>query len=359
MTMRTPILPWRATCMQVYTYGTNRAKTRAESMAVVNKSLDRWLELLDNLGRYGGEKQLALFPEFALQGFPGKESAADWIEKSCFEIPGSPEIARLQNKAKELGIFIGANAYERDPEWPGRFFNCSFLIDDQGDIVLKYRRINTQHAGSPHDFMDKYLARYGVEGIFPVAKTKLGNIGMIPCGEIMYPEAARAVMFRGAEVLLHPTSDFGAWDNWSWQSCKKARASENMMYLISANSGGIRGTSVPETENAGRSRIFDWEGRTLAEGPSPGESMRCNTLIDVEALRRVRSTEGGFNRIVGIRTEIYRLVYDTTVFFPANSFADAGMESRAKIREARHNALSNLAKVGAIPPLETDRKAAE
>jgi predicted amidohydrolase len=357
--MTSPIMPWRATAMQVYTYSTNACADRAEAMAIVNRSLDRWMQLLDGLGRSGaGMRQLALFPEFAMQGFPQKESAAQWIEKSCFDIPGSPEIKRLQDKAKELGIFIGANAYERDPEWPGRYFNCSFLIDDKGEIVLKYRRINTVHAGSPHDFMDKYYARYGIDGVFPVAQTVLGNIGMIPCGEIMFPEAARALMFRGAEVLLHPTSDFGAADNSSWQSAKKVRASENMMFLISSNTGGFRGGSNPEAECAGRSRIFDWEGRVLAEGPSPGESMRCNTIIDVEALRRIRSSAGGFNRLIRIRTEMYRPVWNSTVFYPANRFADAAMESKAKIRDVQEEAFANMARGNIIPP-RIQAKAAE
>ncbi len=346
------IAPWRATCMQVYNYSVQRAANRAESEAIMARSLDRWEELIDNVAGRSSEKNLLLFPEFSLQGFPTKETAAEWIEKACLQIPGSPEIERLCKKAQQHRCYIGGNAYETDPEWPGRYFNTSFLIDDSGTVILKYRRINTSYASSPHDAMDKYFARYGIEGTFPVAKTPLGNLAMIPCGEIMYPEAARAMMMRGAEVLLHPTSDFGAADNWSWQSAKKVRASENMMYLISANSGGVRGSRTPEADNAGRSRIFDWEGRVLAEGPSPGESLRCNTLIDVEMLRRVRSSSGGFNRLASLRAEMYRPLYDNAEFYPVNRFPDKGIDSRESIRIANRQSLTNMAKAGIIPPVE-------
>ena len=340
--------PWRATCMQVYTHILNRVSTREDAMVIVNRSLDRWTELVGAAKR-SGEKQIMLFPEFALQGFPIHESSEEWIAKACFEIPG-PETERLQKLAQDNNCYIGANSYEIDPEWPGRYFNCSYLIDDTGEIILKYRRINTAHSASPHDFLDKYLDKYGIEGMFPVAKTLLGNIGMIPCGEIMYPEAARALAFRGAEVILHPTSDYGADDNWSWQSAKKVRASENMVYLISANAGGMPEAYRGINDIAGQSRIFDWEGRVLTQGPSPGESLRCSALIDVEALRRVRSTRGGFNRLAQARPEAYAALYASTSIYPVNKFADKPMESRKSVKEALKDALDNMVKNDMLPP---------
>jgi len=342
------IEPWRATCMQVYTHILNRVSTREDAMAIVHSSLDRWTELAKAAAR-SDEKQLLLFPEFALQGFPIHESSEEWIAKACFDIPG-PETERLQKLAQDLNCYIGANSYERDPEWPGRYFNCSYLINDSGDIILKYRRVNTAHASSPHDFLDKYLDKYGLEGMFPVAETPLGNIGMMPCGEIMFPEAARTLAFRGAEVILHPTSDYGADDNWSWQSAKKVRASENMVYLVSANAGGMPEAYRGINDIAGQSRIFDWEGRVLTQGPSPGESLRCSALIDVEALRRVRSTTGGFNRIAQARPEAYAAVYASTAIYPVNRFADKPMESRKMVKTMLQDSIKNMVKNKMLPP---------
>ncbi|MDG2321731.1 MAG: nitrilase-related carbon-nitrogen hydrolase [Rhodospirillaceae bacterium] len=339
---------WRATCMQVYTRILNRASAREEAMEIVNNSLDRWSELA-GASRQRDRNQLLLFPEFALQGFPIHESADEWIAKACFQIPG-PETDRLQKLAQDLKCYIGANSYEIDPEWPGRYFNCSYLIEPSGDMILKYRRINTAHSASPHDFLDKYLDRYGLEGMFPVVKTPLGNIGMMPCGEIMYPEPARALAFMGAEVILHPTSDYGADDNWSWQSAKKVRASENMVYLISANAGGMPEAYRGVHDIAGQSRIFDWEGRVLAQGPTPGESLRCSTLINVEALREVRSNGAGFNRIAQARPDAYAKLYADTTIYPVNRFADKPMESKKMVREVMGESLDNMAKRDMIPP---------
>ena len=334
--------------MQVYCNLVNSASDRAEARVIMNRSIDRWIELLRGVARQG-PPQLALFPEFALTGFPLTESADEWLDKACIDIPG-PETERLQREAQNLKIWIGANAYERDASWPGRYFNCCFLISPSGDIVLKYRRINTVFTASPHDFMEEYLERYGIEGTFPVAKTELGNIAMMPCGEIMYPEAARMFMLRGAEVLLHPTSDHGASDMWSWESAKKTRASENMMYLISANQTGLIGGQLPQGQTAGHSKIYDWDGRILSNTGSPGESTVCSDWIDVEALRRIRSLPGSGNRLLRQRLDIYRPLYNQTTLYPPNSFADAPMDSRDRILEVQRKAFDNLVSSGVITP---------
>ena len=123
------IKPWRATCVQVPTKFVYRAGSRDEAQAIINRSLDRWEELISVAAMRGGdERQLLLFPEFAMTGFPIKEDVKTWIDKACSEIPG-PITERLQKQAQQHGVYIGANAYEHDPEWPGRYFNCSFLIE--------------------------------------------------------------------------------------------------------------------------------------------------------------------------------------------------------------------------------------
>ena len=78
---------WKATCMQTMNHVVNRAANRDEAMLIVNKSLDRWDELLASLvASNGSMKQLYLFPEFNLQGFPLNENVNEWIEKACLRI---------------------------------------------------------------------------------------------------------------------------------------------------------------------------------------------------------------------------------------------------------------------------------
>ncbi|RVT90983.1 nitrilase-related carbon-nitrogen hydrolase [Sphingomonas crocodyli] len=343
------IKPWRAHCIQTLNYVVNDVSTREDAQAIVQKSLDRWEKLIaSTVGRsQGGMRNLVLFPEFALTGFPIQETAAEWIEKACIQIPG-PETERLQKMAQQYGIFIGANAYEYDPQWPGRYFNCCFLIDPSGDVILKYKRVNTVHSPSPHDFMDRYFDHYGIEGAFPVVKTELGNIGMFPCGEIMYPEAARVLLMRGAEVILHPTSDHGVGDFIGWEQCKRARAAENMVYLVSTNSGGMMGS--PAGGNImGNSKIIDYNGLVLSNTGGPGESNRASAIIDVQTLRMVRQELGPLNRIARQRTEMYMRVFNEASFYPPNSFVDKPMGSKAEVNGIQRATMDRLAAKGIIP----------
>ncbi|MBV9121428.1 MAG: amidohydrolase [Chloroflexi bacterium] len=327
----------------------NSAANRSEAWNIIRGNLDRACELIDGAINWGGRDiKLLLFPEFAFQGFPYRESAQEWIDKACHDLPG--DISRpLQDKAREYGVYIGANHYESDPEWPGRYFNCSFLIDPAGEVILKYRRINSAQTPSPHDFMDAYFERYGIEGTFPVADTPLGKLAMMPCGEIMFPEAARMFMMRGAEVLLQPTSDAGGPEHSAWESAKTVRAAENMMYLVSANSCGTAGSNIAADNQGGNSRIIDYEGRTLAYG-GPGESTRASAMIDVEALRQARRTTGSQNRLLRSRFEIYRPLYEQTVFYPANAFATAPMPHRSAIIDVQQQALRNMIERGVTVP---------
>jgi predicted amidohydrolase len=328
---------WQATCMQTINRAVNRATSREEAMRIVDGSIDRWEELLGYaVGRASTVPRLVLFPEFNLQGFPVRETAEEWIRKACLQIPGSPQIERLQAIAQRFKVWLGANAYEAPDEWPGMYFNCSFLLDPSGNLVLKYRRVSTEQGFSPHDILERYLERHGIDGLWPVARTPIGNLAMMPCGEILWPETARCLALRGAEVILHPTSDHGRTEFMAWESAKRTRAAENMVYLVSANAGGIEG-GPPSGQNTGHSKIFDFQGRVLADTKSAGESTRAFANIDVELLRKARCTPGGLfgvNRLARLRIEAYAPVYAAASFYPPNLWADGPMKSKAQIQEA-------------------------
>ncbi len=327
---------WQAISMQTINNVVNGASSRAEAMAIVDRSIDRWEQLLGYaLGRASDVPRLVLFPEFNLQGFPVTESTEQWIERACLDIPGSPAIERLQRLAQKFSVYLGANAYERSSDWPGMYFNCSFLIGPSGDILLKYRRVSTEQGFSPHDVLERYIERHGIEGLWPVARTPIGNLAMMPCGEILWPETARCLMLRGAEVILHPTSDHGHSEFMAWESAKRTRAAENMVYLISANAGGITG-GPPSNQNAGHSKIFDFQGRLLSSSDSAGESFRCNAVIDVNLLRQARCTPGGLfgvNRLARLRPEAYAPLYAAASFYPPNLWLDGPMKSKQQIQE--------------------------
>lgn len=122
------------------------------------------------------------------------------------------------------------------------------------------------------------------------------------------------------------------------------------MFLVSANQTGQIGGLLPQGQTAGHSKIYDWDGRVLANSGAPGESTVASDWIDVEALRRVRALPGSGNRLLRQRLDIYRPLYNATTLYPANKFADKPMDSRERILEVQQEAYQNLVKAGVITP---------
>lgn len=316
------ITPWRATCIQMRSQLVLGASDRASAFEIIQSNLTHGVDLIDRACRGDQPPRLVVTPEFAFQGAPQGMAVEAWIEKACCPIPG-PITAPLQASARAFGIYIAGNQFETDPEWPGRYFNTSFLIDPAGEVTVRYRRVTTAAFPSPHDFLDAYLARYSEDEVFPVADTELGRLALIPCSEISVPEVARVFMMRGAEVILHPTNSRKS----HWEDAAKiTRCAENKSVLISANVAGPIGFSDDRTELGGHSRIIDHEGRILAFDESADVSIATTALIDVEALRRDRVEDEGPSGLLRARWECYRPYFARASFYPPNSFLDHPMK---------------------------------
>src|SRR5262245_66118339 len=154
---------------------------RTGEWAALDDTIAHLIGLIAAATRGPDPAHLVVLPEFSLQGPPHGLPAAEWMDKACCPIPG-PITEPLQKLARRRRIYIGAHQFESDPEWPGRYFNTSFLINPAGGVILRYRRVNTAAFPSPHDFMDADLARYSMAEIFPVADTELGYLDLILCG---------------------------------------------------------------------------------------------------------------------------------------------------------------------------------
>jgi predicted amidohydrolase len=319
-----------------------RCADKASAWALIDENVARALRAIEAACEGPVAPRLVVLPEFAFQGPPHAVPLPRWIEMACDTIPGTIT-QRLQELAARRRVFIAGNLFEHDSRWPGRFFNSCFLIDSSGTVRLRYRRINTALWPSPHDFMDAYLAEYGMEGTFPVADTELGRLAVIACGEIAVPEVSRAFMLRGAEVLLHPTNEELSPGQ---EAAKIARAAENMMYLVSANVAGPIGFSLDGSVPGGRSRIVDFRGVTLDYEPGADETTRVSALIDVESLRAARRDVGLGNTLLRSRWEMYWPLFKDAAFYPPNRFLTLPMAQSAQTQPVAAAALANLLDAG-------------
>jgi predicted amidohydrolase len=130
-------------------------------------------------------------------------------------VPG-PSTARLGESARRHGFYIVAGLIERDGK---AAYNTSVLIDRQGKLVGKYRKV--------------FLPREEIEGgltpgdSFPVFDTDFGRIGIMVCWDAEYVEAARSLAEEGAEVILVPAAG-------GYMTLLKARALENHLFVVSS-----------------------------------------------------------------------------------------------------------------------------
>lgn len=181
-------------------------------------------------------------------------------------IPG-PTTARLGEVARQYGCYLVAGLYEQDGNV---FYNTAVLLDRQGKLVGKYRKTHL-----PNEEFTEGLTP-GDE--YPVFQTDFGTVGMMICWDVQFPEPARALAAKGAEMIFLPI--------WGGNEIlARARAIENHLTLVTSSydmktaiinpQGDFLGVATPEQpvvccevnldEKIIQEWIGDMKGRTIRE----------------------------------------------------------------------------------------------
>jgi deaminated glutathione amidase len=339
------ITPYKALALQITCEAVNSCTTKLAAKEKIFAAIERiGKQIKASKAFIGQDLKLVVVPEYFLTGFPMGETMEEWKEKACIEMDGD-EYAALKKIAIESQIFLSGNVYELDKKFADLYFQTSFIIDPKGELILRYRRLNSMFAPTPHDVLDKYIEVYGKESLFPVAKTEIGNLACIASEEILYPEIARCLVLNGAEILLHASSEVGSPMPTQKNIGKLARAIENMAYVISANSAGISGYAIPANSTDGHSQIINYEGLKLCEA-GYGESMVANATIHIDALRHHRSRPGMNNFLSRQRFELFAATYAKSIY-PANSLANKKAD-RMHFTETQKTVITKLKQNGII-----------
>lgn len=337
---------YRALALQTACFAVNKAQTRQAAREIITAAIARLSrQIAASIAFIGSDVRLVVLPEYFLTGFPLGETIEAWRDKACLEINGA-EYEALGKIAQDRNIFLSGNAYELDQNFPALYFQTCFIIAPNGEVVLRYRRLYSMFAPTPHDVWDKYLDVYGLAGVFPVAKTEIGNLAALASEEILYPEIARCLMMRGAEVICHNTSEIYGEMTLPKNAAKISRAIENIIYIIASNSAGIAETPIPASSTDGGSRIVDYRGLTLAE-TAQGESMAAFAEIDLSAQRRYRRRPGLANIVSRQRFELFAECYAKNSFYPANTLLDK-IPDRAHFANTQRESIERLAELGII-----------
>src|SRR5438093_10314111 len=240
--------------------------------------------------------RLIAFPEGALQAFNDEVldlDHAQFARECTIDIPGE-ETEALGHMAREYDAFIMAQAKARHPDWPERFFNVGFILNPQGEVILKHYKVSplfpVEHSVCPHDIYDWWMEKYGrtLEAFWPVVDTAIGRLGIMMAMEGNYPENGRGLALNGAEVVYRASLPGPFTQNDIFEISNRARALENNMYIIARNIGGYYlypDSETPIDAGSGQSMIADYRGQIVGKQRDTNGSTFVAGVVNIEALR--------------------------------------------------------------------------
>ncbi|MBN1572091.1 MAG: hypothetical protein JW984_02725 [Deltaproteobacteria bacterium] len=198
------------------------------------------LDIKNNLDRASGfikeitsssNPDVILFPELFLSGYTFKYRRE--VERVSFPLNENEHLSPFIEITRERSIAVCGGYSEREGD---SIYNSSFFIAD-GEIIANYRKVHLFHDEA--DFFEP-----GDTG-FRVFEYRGARLGMMICFDWIFPEAARTLSLKGAQVILHPA-------NLVLPYCQRAmyaRAIENRVFIATAN-------RIGEEENGGRKNSF-------------------------------------------------------------------------------------------------------
>jgi N-carbamoylputrescine amidase len=212
---------------------------------------------------------------------------------SAHELEKHPTVARFENLAKQLGVVLPVSVFERAGQ---AHYNTTVIIDADGKRLGYYRK---SHIPDGRGYQEKFYFSPGDTG-FKVWDTAVGRIGLGICWDQWFPEAARAMALKGAEVLLYPTAigseppNPGYDSSNHWQNTMCGHAAANIMPLAASNRVGTETAPDGRSDTFyGRSFIADHQGEKVAEMDRKEEGVRV-ARFNLEALSDLRRSWGVF-----------------------------------------------------------------
>ena len=205
---------------------------------------------------------------------------------------GHATVAHFAKLAKELGVVLPVSFFEADGN---KGYNSLALIDADGKTLGLYRK---SHIPDSPGYSEKFYFANGDTG-FKVFDTAVGKVGTGICWDQWFPEAARAMVLKGAEILIYPTAigsepSYPAWDSRDhWQRVMQGHAGANLTPVIAANRVGVEAGATGKIAFYGSSFITDHTGAKLAEADRVSEGV-ITAGLDMEAIAEARRLWGVF-----------------------------------------------------------------
>ena len=207
-------------------------------------------------------------------------------------IPG-PSTEMFGELARQYGVVIVTSLFERRA--PGLYHNTAVVIERDGTIAGTYRKM---HIPDDPAYYEKFYFTPGDLGFRPI-DTSVGRLGVMVCWDQWYPEAARLMALRGAELLIYPTAigyalsdshDEQQRQRRAWQTVQRGHAVANGLPVVTVNRVGF------EPDPSGQTEGIQFWGTSFVAGPqgelyyeaSDDDEESIIVSIDMEHSEQVR-----------------------------------------------------------------------
>lgn len=198
-------------------------------------------------------------------------------------IPG-PTIERLAAKARAYGIYLHCGSIPERGERTDKVYNTNVLLNPQGEILAKYRKIHLFDIaleGQP-SYRESATIQAGEEAV--VVETDFAPIGLSICYDLRFPELYRRLAVQGAKIIFIPAAFTLYTGKDHWEVLIRARAIENQAYVIAPAQVGAHGGG--KRACYGKSMIVDPWGTVLAKAPDKEGVIVAD--LDLEYLEKLR-----------------------------------------------------------------------
>ena len=207
-------------------------------------------------------------------------------------IPGA-ETETYAEVARECGIVLVTSVFERRAA--GLYHNTAVVFDTDGSVAGQYRKM---HIPDDPAYYEKFYFTPGDQGFIPI-ETSLGKLGVMVCWDQWYPEGARLMAMRGAQLLIYPTAiGYESSDSpeeqerqrEAWTTVQRGHAVANGLPVITVNRVGHEPDPSGQTRGIqfwGSSFVAGPQGELLYRAPADSEDVRIID-IDMERCEQVR-----------------------------------------------------------------------
>ncbi|MFQ5816393.1 MAG: nitrilase-related carbon-nitrogen hydrolase [Terriglobia bacterium] len=235
-------------------------------------NIDRGIHTLETAAAAGAK--LCCYAELAFEPFYPQRRAEQQVLKKAEPVPGLTT-ETFCAKAKELGVVVVLNLFERDGD---RTYGCSPVIDADGTLLGKTRMVHITDYGCFHE--QGYYTP-GDTGT-PVYETKVGRLGVAICYDRHYPEYMRALALGGADVVVVPQAGaVGEWPEGLFEAEMRVAAFQNGYFVALCNRVGQEELLT----FAGESFVCAPDGAVVGRAPQ-GEEHILYADLDLSEVRR-------------------------------------------------------------------------